>query len=478
MRLGKIIKDLEIVNIKNYKNYNIKSVTHQSSDVEKNGMFICINGGNYNGNDYANVAVECGAKCIVTEDDISIPNATIIRVKNARIAMSVIAKNFYNKCCDNMKIIGIVGTAGKTTTSILIARILSNNDKNIGIIGTNGIFIGNLRMDNKFTTPDPLELHYIFYQMQMLGVKTVVMEVSAQAIYLHKMHGIKIDIGVFTNISKEHLDFFETMENYVRCKMDYFDSNNMKECVVCVDDFYGMELAYKTKIPCVTYAINQPANSFALNIDLRFDGCKFVANILDDVIVVESQMVGLMNVYNLLAAMTVAKMCGMSSLQIGSAVNNLGIIDGRFNVFRKDDKCVLVDFAHTPDSIEKTLSIVKDFCQGKVLTIFGCVGYSDMQKRIDMSAAVDKYSDFIILTVDNRGEVLFEDICKDMIEGITKNKYLKIENREDAIKCGMEMCGDGDVLCILGKGAENFQKINDERLEYSDIEVVKRLLGL
>jgi len=444
--------------------------------VEKNSMFICINGQNFNGNEFAKVAVSCGAKCVVTEEDLEIKNATVVVVKDVRIAMSVIAKNYYNKCCDRMKIVGIIGTSGKTTTSILIANILSKIDKNIGVIGTNGIFIGNLKLENKFTTPDPLELHYVFYQMSMLGVKTVVMEVSAQAIYYHKMHGIKLDIGVFTNISKEHLDFFGSMENYARCKMNYFTSNNMKECVVNVDDFYGMEMAYKSSIPCITYAIKEPANSFAIDIDLNMSGTVFTANVLDDVIKVNSSLVGDFNVYNLLAAMTVAKMLGMSSSQIGDAANNLKSIDGRFNIFESEDKKVVVDFAHTPDSIEKTLAIVRKFAKGKIVTVFGCVGYSDEEKRIEMANKVDLYSDYIIISTDNRGETSFDDICKDIIKGINKNKYIAIEDRKDAIIHGIEVCGREDVLCVLGKGAENFQKINNERIEYSDIEVVKNLL--
>ncbi|MGN0961846.1 MAG: Mur ligase family protein, partial [Christensenellales bacterium] len=264
MRLKKIIENLDYKS-KNFKNYNIKTITHISNDVTKSSIFVCIKGNNFDGNKYAMEALSRGAKCIITEDDnLTLDNATILLVKDIRKAMSIIAYNFYNRCADNLKIIGIIGTSGKTTTSLIISQILSNYDKNIGIIGTNGVFIGNIRQDNRFTTPDPLELHYIFYQMKMLGVKTVIMEVSAQAIYYEKVYGIKFDKCVFTNISREHLDFFGSMENYARVKMDFFDKNNMRECIVNIDDFYGMELAYKVNIPCISYGINEPANSFAI----------------------------------------------------------------------------------------------------------------------------------------------------------------------------------------------------------------------
>lgn len=476
MRLRKIIKDVDVLEVKNFKNYNIKSITHISSDVEKSSMFICINGQNFDGNDFANVAISCGAKCIVTEKKLDIDNATVIVVKDVRIAMSVIAKNFYHKACEKIKLIGVVGTSGKTTTSILIANILEYNGYNVGIIGTNGIFIKGVKLDNKFTTPDPLELHYIFYQMLLMGVKTVVMEISAQAIYLNKLYGVMFDICVFTNISKEHLDFFGSMEKYVKCKMDFFSPKNMLEAVINVDDFYGMELAYKSMIPCVTYGISQPANAFAIDLNLNLTGSKFVANIFDEIIDVNSILIGEFNIYNLLAGMTVAKMLGLSMFQINSAINNLNQIEGRFNVFEKEGKRVIVDFAHTPDSLEKTLSIVRQFADGRVIAVFGCVGYSDKEKRKDMGAVVDKYSDYIILSTDNRGYIDFFEICNDIVVGITKCENIAIENREDAIKYGIDMLNNGDVLCVLGKGSENFQKINDERIEYSDIDVVKRLL--
>lgn len=474
MRLKKILKNVDILEIKNFKDYNIKSITHMSQDVDKNSMFICINGNNFNGNDFALSAIEKGAKCILTQEDLDLGNnVAVVKVKNVRLAMSVVAKNFYNNSSDDMKIIGIIGTAGKTTTSLIIANILRHIDKNIGVIGTNGIFIGDMKLSNKFTTPDPLELHYIFFQMKSLGVKTVIMEVSAQAIYLQKLYGVHFDICVFTNISEEHMDFFGSMENYAKCKMNFFTSNNMRESVINVDDFYGMEIAYKTDIPCVSYAVKEPANSFALDIDVKIDRLKFVANILDEVINVDTRMVGDFNVYNLLAGMTVAKMLGVSAKTIEDAVNTMDEIPGRLNCFEKNGVKIIVDFAHTPESFEKTLSFVKRFCLNKLFTLFGCVGYSDKQKRIDMGGTADKFSDGIILTTDNRGKMCFDSICEDIKIGIKKCKQICIEDRKTAILEGLKSCERGDIFCILGKGAEDFQTIGEDRVPYSDLEVVK-----
>lgn len=476
MRLKKILKNVEILSQKNFKDYNINTITHISQDVEKDSIFICIKGNNFDGNKFIDNAISSGAKCIVTECDIDRDDVCIIRVKDIRIAMSVIAKNFYNNACDGLKLIGVIGTSGKTTTSIIIANMLKDSDNNIGIIGTNGIFIGDIKLENKFTTPDPLELHYIFYQMKLLGVKTVVMEVSAQAIYLHKLYGIKFDICVFTNITPEHLDFFGSMENYAKTKMSFFNKKNMKECVVNVDDFYGMEIAYKCGIPCVSYSVKNPANSFAMDIDISLSQTQFTANILDEIFYVKSSLVGDFNVYNILAGMTVTKMCGVDAKTILANLKNLRRIEGRLNYFEKEGKVVIVDFAHTPDSFDKTLSFVKRFCKGRLITLFGCVGYSDKQKREDMGRIADNYSNQIILTVDNRGNILFEEICKDIKVGITKCNVKMIEDRKLAIASGFEILKSGDVLCILGKGAEDFQKIGEERIAYSDLGVVENLL--
>ncbi|MBE5757628.1 MAG: UDP-N-acetylmuramoyl-L-alanyl-D-glutamate--2,6-diaminopimelate ligase [Clostridiales bacterium] len=477
MRLKKILENVEIVKIINNKNINIKSITHISSDVIKDSMFICLKGENFDGNNYALEVVKNGAKCIVTENEnIDTLNAVIVVVKDVRKAMSLIAKNYYYKCVDDMEVCCIVGTSGKTTTSHMLMQLLSKIDNNVGVIGTNGIYIGNIFQDNKFTTPDPLELHYIFYQMKMLGVKRVIMEVSAQAIYYQKITGIKFKYGVFTNISAEHLDFFKSMEDYVRCKMSFFKSENMKECVINIDDFYGMELAYKSNIPCVSVGIKNPANSFAVDIKSSLNGSIFTANILDEIYSVDCSFVGEFNIYNLLTAMTVAKMWGVSQEQITNVIKNMKAIPGRFNVYHKGDNLIAIDFAHTSDSIDKILHFVRCNTDAKIITLFGCVGYSDLEKRIAIAKSVDRSSDYLVITTDNRGDVSFDEIACDIEKGIFKCDYVKIEDRESAIKYAIDNLKNDDVLLILGKGAENFQKINGERIKYSDIEVVERYL--
>ena len=478
MKLKNILDGLEIIKIDNYKNYNISTITHISNEVENGGMFIALKGNNYDGNDYIKSAIENGAICIVTSNvNIAVSNVCVVVVEDIRIAMSVIAKNFYNRCCDNMKIIGIVGTAGKTSTSLILSQILSGSGKKIAVIGTNGIYIDNIRQDNKFTTPDPLELHYLFYQMSCLSIDIVIMEVSAQAIYYNKVYGINFDICVFTNISREHLDFFGSMENYARCKMNFFNSKNMKECVVNIDDFYGRELAYKVNIPCVSYGIEAPANSFAIDIKLGFDNTTFVANILDDIFTINCPFVGKYNVSNILASLTVAKMLGMNELDIKSAVDKFKVIDGRYNVIEVGNKKIIIDFAHTAKSIDELLKHIKSTTDYNIISVFGCVGYSDKDKREEMASAVAMHSSWVIVTTDNRGDTAFDDIATDIISGLKECRYVCIEDRATAIRYAYERMGDRDILVVIGKGAENFQKIGSDRIPYSDMSVVKSLIS-
>ena len=478
MRLKKIIEGLDSISIKNFKNYNINTITHISSDVVKGSIFICIKGNKFDGNNYVLDVVKNGAKCIITEDEnLNINNVTIIVVNDIRIAMSIVAKNFYNRVADTLKLIGVVGTAGKTSTTLMISQLLSNTKHKVGVIGTNGVFIGNIKLDNKFTTPDPLELHFILFQMKMLGIEIVVMEVSAQAIYYKKVYGIKFDICIFTNISKEHLDFFESMEKYAKVKMDFFNSKNMKECVVNIDDFFGRELAYKVDIPCVSYGIKEPCNSFAVDMEYSLDRTKFVANILDDIVSVNMPFVGEYNVYNIISAMTIVKMLGLSQGELESALNNLIEIDGRFNVVNFDDKKIIIDFAHTPESIEKLLKHIREYANGRIVSVFGCVGYSDSEKRCEMGQVVSKYSDLAIITSDNPGNTSFNVIVKDIMLGLSC-EYRAIENRVSAIEYGISVLQHEDILVLIGKGAETFQKIGDERIPYNDKETVEKLLEI
>lgn len=478
MRLRKILSGIKIEKAISFKNYNISSISHVSSEVTRGGVFVAITGRSVDGNDFICDAINRGAKCIITEREISVKNVTIIIVKDARKTMSLMAKNFYNRECEKLDIVGIVGTSGKTTTSHIVRQILSRSGKRVGVIGTNGVFIDNIKMESVFTTPDPLELHYLFYEMRLLGIDTVVMEISAQSISQFKMAGIRLKVCVFTNITPEHLDFFGSMEEYAKCKMKFFDIKNMDEAIINVDDPYGMELAFSTNMPALSVGINNPSNVFAIDILKGATGLKFVVNLLDDIYSVSTNLVGEFNVYNIMSAMAVARVLGLTKEEIESGVNNLKTIAGRYEVFDLgNNKKIIVDFAHTPDSIDKLLSVVKAGTMGRVIALFGCVGYSNKEKRRAMMDVTLRYADYVIVTSDNPGNTSFEELEADMVEGVPKNKYISIEDRKSAINFGYGLLREKDTLVVMGKGVENFQKIGDKKIPYSDIETVQELIN-
>ena len=476
-RLGELLQSVDIKKTKKIEDCFIESLSHKSSEVEKNSIYFCLVGSNFDGHNFARDAIKHGAKVLVVERllDLDFPQ---ILVENSRIAMAQIAKNFYSRSDEKLKIVSIIGTNGKTTTSMILARILRDCGKTVGVIGTNGVFFDDdLSLPCDLTTPDPIELHYIFSQLVSFGVEFVIMEASAHAIYLNKLYGIKNTLGIFTNITNEHLDFFQTMENYSSVKVGYFNNSNMDYAIINVDDNYGKKLLETINIEYLTYGIFNPANTFAINIKTSMKGSEFVANVCDEILNIKSKLVGDFNIYNLLAGITAAYHFGCDVFKIEKAIEKMQRVEGRFNVFNLSrNRKIIVDFAHTPDGFEKTLSLVKLLRKGKVTTIFGCVEYSDSAKRREMGKIADKYSDELVLTADNPNWSKVDEIAKDIVLGIEKCSYKIIEDRKLAIIKTIVNMIDNETVVILGKGAEKYQKINGKLIDYSDIQVVEDLI--
>lgn len=479
MKLDKILTDVNVIEVVGKTDIDIKSLSHNSSKVEKNSLFFCIRGFESDGHDFGLDAVTNGAICLVVEKKLDI-NCTQIIVDDSRIAMSIISKNFFKNPQKNLKIIALVGTNGKTTTSFIIDNILKENNKNVGIIGTNGIYIDNIKLPNSFTTPDPIELYYTLNQMVSFNIEYVILETTAHAIKLNKLIGLDFEVGVFTNITNEHLDFFDNMENYSLIKLNFLnDKNKFKEIVVNVDDAYGKKLAQDTVVPCITYGIINPANVFAIDVKYSFEKMNFMVNINDEILKIESKIIGDYNVYNLMSGITVGKICGCSNDQIIKGIKKLNGVSGRFEVFKFGlDKKVIVDFAHTPDGIEKCLGLVKSLVKGKIISLLGCVEYSDILKREKMGEVVSGYSDYIILTADNPNFENVTSICNSIKKGISKNKKVFIiEDRMEAVKFGLKLLNTGDTLVLLGKGGETKQRISGKDYYYDEVEFVKTLIG-
>lgn len=473
MLLNNLLKNIDIVQIANNNNPNIMGIKFNSKEVNKGDIFVCLKG-SLNGAEYLNEAVSKGAVACVCEEitDVLIPQVV---VKSARKTLSLMCKNFYGAACDDFKIIMVTGTNGKTSVSYILNSILSASGLKSAIIGTNGIFYDNKQLYYGLTTPDPTELHFYFSELKKMGVTTIVMEASAHAIKLCKLEGISAEQIIFTNLTNEHLDYFKTMEEYSQTKLDYICKENTNMAIVNADDDYGVKLL-KKDLPIISYGLKNPADTFAVEITNSISGVNFCANVMDEIIEIESNLIGLYNVYNILASITSALCLGVSIKNIKLGLKNLKNIPGRFNKFFLDlNNLVVVDFAHTPDGFKNILGEIKSLRGGRIITLFGCVGYSDKNKRVLMGEIASSYSDELVLTADNINFESFDEICDD----ITKNVSVpvtKIFNRKEAVEFAFSKLKKNDTLLLLGKGCETSNLIKGVKVPYSDLQTVEECI--
>lgn len=472
MKLEKLIENLD-ANVVGETDHEIFDITYNSKEVTKGSLFVCIRGENSDGHDFAKDAERNGAAAILCEKQVQV-NIPQIIVSSTRKALSKVFSCFYDNPQNKLKIIGLTGTNGKTTTSFLIKSILEESGKKVGLIGTQGAFIGKQFFQTGLTTPDPQLLFKLLKQMVDFGVEYVVMEVSAHALALDKTEGIVFEVGVLTNLTQDHLDFFKTMENYKHAKLKLFEKNKIKSAVLNFDDEFGRKLAETITVPFLSYSLNNPSDVFAAKIGNKNGKNKFIVNILDNVFDVESNLIGEFNIYNSLAAASVAAMLGCSTKQIKNGLEKLLGVEGRLNRFNLSNGVVaFIDFAHTPDGIEQALNAIRELKFKQIITVFGCSGNRDKDKRHKMGQIAEKLSDYVVLTTDNPRFENPELILDDIEIGMEKTAHTRFVSREQAIEFALTLAKKGDCVAILGKGAETYQDINGVNVPYSDFEVVK-----
>lgn len=454
-------------------NPDVTSLACDTSNVKQGCLFFCIKGQKHDGHDFFRKAVGDGAVALVCDHPVETQILQIV-VEDVRAVMSIAAKNFFDCCVDRLKVISIVGTNGKTSTSYVLDSILSKAGYKTAVIGTNGVFINGQKYPCQLTTPDPIELHSWFRQMYLNKVDVVVMEVSAHAIALRKMEGIKSEVAIFTNFSQDHLDFFHTMENYAATKKSFFDAKYVKNVVTNADDELGVEIA--SLLPSATYGINNKADVQATNVRIGKEQTDYRVQLFGQQALIVTRLAGLFNVYNTLAAATCASVLGVDVDTIASAIADVQSVSGRNEtVIRSDGARIVVDFAHTPDGVGNILEFLRRTTEGKLVVVFGCGGNRDKFKRPLMAQIVSRYADFAVLTNDNPR---FEDpklIARDVSEALTC-KYKIILNRSQATEYALSVATGEDTVAILGKGAEEYQEIRGRKFPYSDIEVVRNLL--
>ena len=471
MKLYDIISNLKFIGIKNYQELNIDSLSCDSNEKINDGIYFCIKGINRDGHNYAKDAIENGAVCLVVEKFLDLP-ITQILVENSRIAMSFISSVFYETYKSKMKFIGITGTNGKTTTTFLIREILTKLGKSVGLIGTEGIYINHLLLPANLTTPDPIDLHKLIKDMDNNGCEYCVMEVSAHAIALNKIDNIYYDIVGLTNITKDHLDYFINMENYMKCKASLFDYKHAKFGIINTDVKYGKEISKRSNIEIQT--VGKDADIKIIDSNKGLSGTDFKFQYRDKIYKAHTNLIGDYNISNIMMAIACLINLGININDIIDTINtNEFIVPGRFNVLNLDTNYnVIIDYAHTPDGIKNVLTAIKNLPIARLITVFGCGGNRDKTKRSEMGEVATDLSDFVIVTSDNPRFENPELIIDDIMAGIKTNNAYRIENRKSAIEYALSIAKANDVVAILGKGAENYQDINGVKIPYSDYDVV------
>ena len=477
MKLTKLLKNVCVKKIVGkIDDITIVSLCHNACDVKKGSLFFCLTGKMFDGHNFAEKAKQNGAVCLICEKVLETDLPQIV-VDSSRKAMSIIAANFYHNPQNKLKLIGITGTNGKTTTAHYVASVLNDAGIKTGIIGTLGAYFDGKNFNGTLTTPDPISLQRIFYEMEKCGAEFVVMEVSAHAIFWDKIFGLKFEVGALSNITEDHLDFFENMENYSKTKMDFLKNDYCKNLVINADDEYGKKLVLQNS-KCVSYGLFNPCDVFAFNYVFSSNGTEYYLNMFDEIEKIQTTQIGKFNLYNQLCAITILKVLGMNTKDIVSGIKNLKEVCGRLNkIDLGERKTAIVDFAHTPDGLKKVLEAVREMTNKKIVCVFGCGGNRDAKKRPIMGEIAGTYANFSIITSDNPRFENPQKIISEIEEGMKKvtSNYLCINSREEAIRCGLSMLNKDDVLVVCGKGAENYIEQNGVKTYYSDFETILSL---
>ncbi len=452
----------------------VRSLCTDSRVAGEGDLFFCFYGTKFDSHLYAEEAELRGAAALMAEHDTGASIPQLI-VPDGREGMARAAAAFYGHPERKLKLVGITGTNGKTTTSYMLYEILRAAGRPAGVIGTLGARYRETKVPPALTTPDPVALFSLLADMANAGVEVVVMEVSAHALALKKTAPILFDVAVFTNFTQDHLDFFGDMEAYAAAKRKLFSPSSCREGVVNSDDPFSQTL---TEVPVTSYGLDCPADAFAIIESEEVGGSRVLLNIEDSLAEAEIPMAGRFNLYNALAAATAARKLGVDMEAIArglSAVQVEGRLE-RAGSYRGAQ--VFIDFAHTPDGLKKALTALRPFAEGRLLLLFGCGGNRDREKRPIMGKVAAEYADLTVLTSDNpRYEDPAEIISE--IEGGLKEggaKYVAIEERERATEYAVKLLKKGDILLIAGKGGEHEQEIMGIKYSYNDKAVVKSLL--
>lgn len=477
MKIEEILKGSTYTVLRGDESIEINDPQYDSRKIKCGDMFFAIGGFNVDGHNFISKAIENGAKAVVVEKDVTlVEGITFIKVESGRRALAIAASNFYNNPSKKMKIIGITGTNGKTTSAFMLKGILEAKGYKVGLIGTIANYIGNKEIHTEKTTPESLELQKLFKDMVDSDIDYCVMEVSSHSLDLDRVYGIEFSQGIFTNLTQDHLDFHKTFENYFNAKSKLFKI--CKHSVVNVDDSYGVKLLEKINSRVTTYSIEKESDLKGTDINLESTGIIFNLKGNEKTYKVQLPIPGRYNVYNALGCIGAALdegidmdtiVEGLSKVTVPGRCENLTLgMNLGFQVIR--------DYSHTPDSLKNILENLRELTKGKLICIFGCGGDRDRTKRPIMGEIGTELSDIAIITSDNpRSEDPYM-ILEDIKAGVEKSNYKLIENRREAIKTALLLGEKDDIIVIAGKGHETYQILKNETIHFDEKEVVLELI--
>lgn len=486
MILKELLTGIENFKIKGDAELEIKSVENNSKKVKPGSLFVAIKGFDFDGHKFVQEAIENGAIALMLDiaadlKSIQLPkDMTVILTDNTRIALAKIACNFYKNPSRHFKLIGVTGTKGKTTTTYMIKSILEKAGYKVGLIGTIANYIGEDQIaESNRTTPESLELQELFYKMALAKMDYVVMEVSSQSLKLHRVDGSQFDMAVFTNFSKDHISLKEhtDMEDYFNSKLKLFQM--CPKGFANGDDFKCEKLMYYAKNCSIkTYSVDNGSNLIAKDITITNSSVDFKVKLGQKNERVKVNIPGRYSVYNALAAISVANSIGVDIEKIKEGLLEI-VIPGRNELVPNDKELtIMIDYAHTAESLENVLTSIKAYTTGRIICVFGCGGDRDKTKRPEMGEVAGRLADFSIVTTDNPRTEKPEDIIADIEEGISKTKgnYKVIVDRKEAIKEAINMANKRDIVILAGKGHETYQEINGVKSKFDEREIVKEIL--